>query len=286
MNRQIVWHSFTVSRRKKHRWSSLVRILQLTAQSLMQEFLLFLLPLINARSVKRRLSRTLSKTASLASTAVPPSIKPYLGMSSSSPQGDESSLAESEASRERKGKYWALSEDQCAICAEDAAFDISNLSQSLAAAASTPSVSSTRTYGPARPRSRPSTTMAQEEASTSSNDQKQGDQGGEEEEREDSALPPRFHITTAYETSCGHVYCYFCLAGRMIGVEVDDDNQDDAKGEGGRGWECLRCTSTVKGCRRVEEKLFAEEMGSQDGLSDDGLDTSLVSLDSEGRIIH
>ncbi|KAJ7180250.1 Pex12 amino terminal region-domain-containing protein [Mycena crocata] len=77
MNRQMVWHAFT-------------------------EFLLFLLPLINARSVRRRIARV---TSSISSIFRPPR------------HSDQKSSSV-------RGKYWSLPQDQCAICAENASFSL------------------------------------------------------------------------------------------------------------------------------------------------------------------
>ncbi|KAJ7276540.1 Pex12 amino terminal region-domain-containing protein [Mycena haematopus] len=85
MNRQMVWHAFT-------------------------EFLLFLLPFVSARSIRRRLARVASllTPASISSLFFPP-------------RSDDAKSAV-------RGKYWSLPQDQCAICAENASFSL-NLSE-------------------------------------------------------------------------------------------------------------------------------------------------------------
>src|SRR5712691_10162345 len=49
--------------------------------------------------------------------------------------------------------------------------------------------------------------------------------------------PPAYPLVTPYRTSCGHVYCYTCVAEKMI----------RAADEGGGPWECLRCGTPVLG---------------------------------------
>ncbi|KAG2156190.1 Pex12 amino terminal region-domain-containing protein [Suillus clintonianus] len=159
MNRQMVWHAFT-------------------------EFLLFLLPLVNSRSVARRLTSALS------------SILPAPSRSQ-------------KIRTPKRGKYYALPPDQCAICAENAALNV-NLSDAAGALAS---------YTPAFPAS-------------SNND------AGENNIEEDGEPP--YPITTPYLASCGHIYCYACLAERMLRAADD----------GSCGWTCLRCAEEVRSADR------------------------------------
>ncbi|KIL00589.1 hypothetical protein PAXRUDRAFT_129446 [Paxillus rubicundulus Ve08.2h10] len=91
MNRQMVWHAFT-------------------------EFLLFLLPLINARSIQRRIARLMSRLTL-------PAILP------------DSSHRTSDNPSRKRGKYEALHADHCAICAENASYTL-NLGYSLDAPSS------------------------------------------------------------------------------------------------------------------------------------------------------
>ncbi|KAG8865189.1 peroxisome assembly protein (Peroxin-2) [Tulasnella sp. 330] len=85
MNRQIVWHAFT-------------------------EFLLFILPIINLRIYRRRLSRGLQKASSLVYDAARSVFSP----SASSPSTSNN------VKPRRVGKFAALHADSCAICAEEA----------------------------------------------------------------------------------------------------------------------------------------------------------------------
>ncbi|KAN0097471.1 Pex2 / Pex12 amino terminal region domain containing protein [Tylopilus felleus] len=165
MNRQMVWHAFT-------------------------EFLLFSLPLINTRSVQRRVTRLISRLTLPA-------------ILSNTPKGAPRSYLR------KHGKYEALPEDQCAICAQNASY---SLDLSYTDALST--VSAT--------------------------------EGALETTRDDEV--PRFPIYTPYITSCGHVYCYHCIAERMM--RTADEGLDS-------GWECLRCAENVKSADRLEAEELA-----------------------------
>ncbi|EJD53689.1 hypothetical protein AURDEDRAFT_80238 [Auricularia subglabra TFB-10046 SS5] len=173
MNRQMVWHAFT-------------------------EFLLFLLPLVNMRILRRRLM-ALTSRLSLASI-LPAKVRQRL------------SLATPTSSTFRTAKYADLREDQCAICVESASFNITDL---------------------ARP------------------------------EQQDH------RIHTPYIASCGHVYCYFCLAQSLLRAADD----------GECGWECLRCGELVTDANRVTALTDVhDDSGSLDSLDVDGI--SLDSYDS------
>jgi len=84
----------------------------------------------------------------------------------------------------RRGKYWPLSEDQCAICAEDASFSITDPHHDIytTAAVSIPSSSA-----------------------------------------EPNNEPPRYPIQTPYISSCEHIYCYVCLSERMLRAADDGE---------------------------------------------------------------
>lgn len=177
MNRQMVWHAFTVR-------------LSFPDYGLFscfaQEFLLFLLPFINTRSIQRRITRLVSQ---LTFPAI---------LSNSSKGAPRSSLR-------KHGKYEALPADQCAICAENASYTL-NLGYSVDAL----SVASAA-------------------------------EGALETTRDDEIAP--FPIYTPYVTSCGHVYCYHCIAECMM--RTADEGLDS-------GWECLRCAECVKSADRME----------------------------------
>jgi len=157
----------------------------------LQEFLLFFLPIINARKLKRSARKAILKLRELP--ILPGSLR----------SGDNESAAVS------KGKHAFLAEDQCAICAEDAA-----------------------TLLPALP-----------------------------------STHNTYPLNTPYVTSCGHTYCYTCVADRML----------RAGDEGEEYWECLRCDGHAKYIHRLEER---NEEGT--GTSEySGFDLDEMSLNSE-----
>ncbi|KAH8830470.1 Pex12 amino terminal region-domain-containing protein [Flagelloscypha sp. PMI_526] len=82
MNRQMVWHAFT-------------------------EFLLFALPLVNAKTLRQRISRAYTHLS--PALLLPPSVRQSLNMNEPSPA----------PSVPTRGPFWSLPRDQCAICAED-----------------------------------------------------------------------------------------------------------------------------------------------------------------------
>ena len=133
----------------------------------------------------------------------------------------------------RRGKYWALSQDQCAICAENASMNL-NLQESADA-------------------------MAMSNVMTLSDGQDDSDAN------EDA---PAYPINVPYMTSCGHVYCYYCISERMLSTS------EERSGVGTRGtkWECLRCCEGVAGADRVEVEVAwadsSEEMDFDFGSED------------------
>ena len=114
----------------------------------------------------------------------------------------------------KRGKYWSLTQDQCAICVENASLSL-NLSEPTNAF-------TTLTF----------TSTPGLEASTS-DDQTFSGSGP-------SFEPPIHPLHTPYITSCGHIYCYYCLSERMM--RCADDGVD--------GWECLRCGDNVRSSER------------------------------------
>ncbi|TFK75775.1 hypothetical protein BDN72DRAFT_809381 [Pluteus cervinus] len=190
MNRQMVWHAFT-------------------------EFLLFLLPLINARTLRRRINRLLSTLSpSNIPYLLPSPIRHALGTSTPS-------KGPGRKQPQQLGKYWSLPQDQCAICAENASFNL-NISEPANAFTA---------FTTTQPSGSPP------EVSPNSD-----------------AEPPSFPLNTTYIASCGDLYCYHCIAERLMRAA---DEEDEA------GWECLRCCEVVKTADR-----FTIEMGSEQGTSD------------------
>jgi len=183
MNRQMVWHAFT-------------------------EFLLFLLPLLSARSIRRRINR-------IANYISPSTILSSLtGKSNSSSSDAEPTTGNAP---QKRGKYWSLPQDQCAICAENASLNL-NISDSSNAFTAF-------------------TAGSVEDSSPGSDTE-----------------PPAFPIYNPYLASCGDIYCYHCVAERLIQAA---DSEDDLS------WTCLRCSAGVKSAER-----YAVEMGSDVSGSD------------------
>ncbi|KAF6762348.1 peroxisomal biogenesis factor 2 [Ephemerocybe angulata] len=177
MNRQMVWHAFT-------------------------EFLLFLLPLIDAKTVRKRVYRLggwLSPQSLL--TLLPEKPLARLGITLSQ---------QSSASLKKQGKYANLAENECAICLENASFNLnpSDPSNAFTTIAATPV--------------------------HSDNPDAQDD-------------VPSHPIHIPYITSCGHLYCYYCLAERMVQVADGEDEE--------RAWECLRCGEEVKQADRYSVEV-------------------------------
>ncbi|KAJ6598917.1 peroxisomal biogenesis factor 2 [Mycena vulgaris] len=205
MNRQMVWHAFT-------------------------EFLIFLLPLVSARSIRRRIAR-------IASLVTPTSISSLF---------QPSRLSGSKSGPVR-GKYWSLPQDQCAICAENASFSLNlaepaNAFTSLAAPASANASSPERTT--------PGT----------------------------DTEPPLHPINTPYLASCGDVYCYHCIAERMMRAADEEEGQK---------WECLRCGQRVESANRLAvevDSVESEVSGSDYDFSSDmdatDLSSSMASMGS------
>ncbi|KAK7060504.1 peroxisome assembly protein (Peroxin-2) [Paramarasmius palmivorus] len=165
------------------------------------EFLLFLLPLINSRKMQRRLGRITSSLTSIVGLSRP----------------------QRSSERVKRGKYWSLPDNQCAICAESASFNLDPNNPSNAFTSFTESML-------------PSSTQ------------------------DSDTEAPAHPIYNPYITSCGHIYCYHCIAERML--RVADEGDTDA-------WECLRCAEPVSGANRYEvEAVGSEASGSEYEFSD------------------
>ena len=98
MNRQMVWHAFTVCCLFLSYYNSG------DPDQVVQEFLLFFLPIINTRKLRRSTRKALANLREL----------PIF-------RGPLRSDDDKESTAIGKGRYASLAEDQCAICAEDAA---------------------------------------------------------------------------------------------------------------------------------------------------------------------
>ncbi|KAF5388451.1 hypothetical protein D9615_000531 [Tricholomella constricta] len=187
MNRQMVWHAFT-------------------------EFLLFILPLIRARSIRRRMSRIAAY------------ISPAAILSSLSAKQRASAVSATGKAPQQRGIYWSLPQDQCAICAENSSLNL-NISASSNAFTSL-------------------TAPAIEDSSTGSDTE-----------------PPAFPVYNPYVASCGDIYCYYCIADRLM--QVADSGEDDL------GWTCLRCSTDVKSAVRYTVEMGSDVSGSDYEFSSD-----------------
>ena len=79
-------------------------------------------------------------------------------------------------------------------------------------------------------------------------------------------------IITPYETTCGHVYCYFCITEQLI----------RAADEGHGIWYCLRCEQPVNKCRRLTARL-GDSTKSFDSCESD--DEGVLSNYSDDRSV-
>ncbi|QRW02091.1 peroxisomal biogenesis factor 2 [Ceratobasidium sp. AG-Ba] len=203
MNRQMVWHAFT-------------------------EFLLFLLPLVNTKSLKRQLTH-LTTSLQPTSISLPAFVRPLLGLPPvpTSPQMAKST---------RQGPYYSLSSSECAICTEDAAPTASHI------------------------------------IAPDSSERTQDIQAAEKWIPEAAPTHP---LNTPYITSCGHVYCYVCVADRMLRAADDGDM-----------WECLRCLTPVVRIHRADGDTpeFGEGPRTSRTVGSSSFDvdgSSLVDFDSD-----
>lgn len=90
------------------------------------------------------------------------------------------------------------------------------------------------------------------------------------ETTQDDEVPP-FPIYTPYITSCGHVYCYHCIAERMM--RTADEGLDS-------GWQCLRCAESVKSADRLEAESSIP--AHSDTMSDYEFSSDLDVTDMSG----
>jgi peroxin-2 len=77
-----------------------------------------------------------------------------------------------------------------------------------------------------------------------------------------SAHPHKYPLNTPYVTSCGHMYCYTCVADRLLRAADDGEAH----------WACVRCDAPVTDVHRLE-------LADDEGTSEFDLDE--MSLHSE-----
>ncbi|KAI9512243.1 Pex12 amino terminal region-domain-containing protein [Russula earlei] len=176
------------------------------------EFLVFLLPLLPHRKLRRAVG-----------TAAGAIMHPWDTLSGLLPSAAGSALGveayvgwQADARTLQREMFAYLPGDECAVCYE-------NATATLDIAVPTPGLSADF---PARSTSESRPTARRSE-------------------------PPAHPLTTPYRTSCGHLYCYTCVAEKML----------RAADEGGGPWECLRCGKPVLGAERfrVENMFWATE---------------------------
>ena len=172
---------------------------------------MFLLPLISPKTIRRRLYR-------IASSFSP---RLFYALLSFNKISDSKLIKTVGSVQQRRGKFWALPDDQCAICAENATynFDLSepaNLFTNVA---------------------------------VDSVDLDSSDQGSNTDD-------PKYPIYTPYQTSCGHIYCYSCIAERIM--HTADESDDD------QHWGCLRCGEKVTEAHRYTIEISESVRGGSE----------------------
>jgi peroxin-2 len=148
----------------------------------------------------------------------------------------------SKVPKQLKGRYWPLPLDQCAICASKGAQGLDVLQSANPVISLSPEPSESL----APP---PSTTSTDEES-------------------------PPFPVNTPYITSCGHIYCYNCVAEQMM-QSAEDSNTVEST------WVCLRCSQPVKEADRL---LIDEDMESEMNTSDYEFSSDMDVTDLSGSI--
>ncbi|KAH8118387.1 Pex12 amino terminal region-domain-containing protein [Phellopilus nigrolimitatus] len=221
MNRQMVWHAFT-------------------------EFLLLILPLFSSRAFRRVCYQINSRVRNFQWSSIMPS-------SSASSSGKPS------LKTTQRGRYFNLPLDQCAVCAENASFNLSSLTGDGGIEAGSFSA-----YLDSAVSAFPS-------GGTSRRIEADADDPGPASEADE---PPPHPITTPYVASCGHVYCFFCLSERLI--RAVDDGED--------GWECLRCCEVVRGCERVHALRDDDSVHTSDGWASEVDDLASFESDTSSSL--
>jgi peroxin-2 len=131
----------------------------------------------------------------------------------------------------RRGKFAHLPEDECAICYENATATTLDIADDPMHALT----------GDVQPQS------ASDPRPTARKDE-----------------PPTHPLTTPYRTSCGHTYCYTCIAEKMLRAADEDAGP----------WECTRCGKPVLGAERfhVENMYWASSEGDEGSFEELGSD--------------
>jgi peroxin-2 len=174
-----------------------------------QEFLVFLLPLLPHRKLRR--------VAGTAAGALMHPLDTLSGLIPASALGLGANVGRGADARSlERGKFAHLPEDECAICYESAITTLNVADPTHALAGDVQPLSTSDSHPTAR-----------------------------------KGEPPTHPLVTPYRTSCGHIYCYTCVAEKML----------RAADEGGGPWECLRCGIPVLFAERfhVENTYWVSE---------------------------
>lgn len=218
LNRQLVWEAMTVRPPPSS--------LPVSTERMSQEFLLFLMPLINLRRVRIRLTRLLtttrSRTLPLFLSALPSPLKRALHLPTDSRafRKSDKSSSSSSSSKGPAGPYAFLPLDICPIC-----FSLSTAPPTSLPIVTDPSASTA------------ALASLSHDATVTTSSAGTGNPGGKFATRECQAQVP-------YRVDCcGGLYCYYCLVARMVVW----DEEEKGKGD---GWSCLRCAKPVRSATR------------------------------------
>lgn len=255
LNRQLVWNAFT-------------------------EFLLFLLPLVKPARLLRRAGRLATHPAMLSPvySALPHAVSKRLGLERDAQSG-QVVLKSRRHQQKRRGKYWALPLECCPLCFErlereagvyvDVHPDFERqLSEVRIPGTNPKKVVSRRqrhaadlgkdTPGERRLRSSPSTPSdaSPHDAADDAQDEKKTQVTVQRPSLLASSPNGIRYLdalaTTPYEThpcaekGTGCVYCYYCIAQKLLDEPMADELQHTG------GWACLRCGEYVYGAGRKQ----------------------------------
>jgi peroxin-2 len=75
-------------------------------------------------------------------------------------------------------------------------------------------------------------------------------------------------VHTPYQAKpCGHVYCYVCIAGKLLSEEVAEDMMEGSDDPDEGAWKCLRCAKGVKSAERESSNVVAISKESGKAIS-------------------
>ncbi|CAO1616031.1 unnamed protein product [Sympodiomycopsis kandeliae] len=277
LNRQLVWHAFT-------------------------EFLLFLLPIIRPRRLLRRLMRLPTHPRILAFWLhiLPAWLSRRVGLykdSSGRPSYRlpvrlpfTSTPAQKEDNTDiiGQGKHHDLPSEICAICWDKIEQETSSSSSISASGAISIGIPTSDPLDPSSGALAPTNNATNRRTSSAAQQQQQQQQliqsyhqaSHEFGVSNKNGIPfSNALIYISYETnSCHCVYCYHCLAEKLLSEDAGEELEDGDKG----AWKCLRCNTTVSGMSRhsqeqeqpdpeKEEEVEKEESEEEEEMDLDNL---------------